>query len=161
MRASTFCMVVLILGFWLSSSVCSAQPLSSSELITNAKKYDGKTIVYEGEAVGDIMRRGNYAWINILDGQNAIGVWLPLSLVKEVSFGSGYKERGDGIEITGVFHNSCLEHGGDLDIHAQAVRKIASGRKVQERLNSGKKNLAIIFLIILCLIWILTLLKRK
>jgi hypothetical protein len=138
-----------------------AQPLSSSELIANAKEYDGKVIAYEGEVVGDVMRRGNYAWVNILDGQNAIGAWMPLSLVKEISFGGGYMVRGDGIEVTGIFHNSCLEHGGDLDIHAQAVRKIVSGRKAQERINQGKKNLAVIFLIILCIVWILTLLKRK
>jgi hypothetical protein len=138
-----------------------AQPLSSMELIGNAKEYDGKIIAYEGEVVGDIMRRGNYAWVNIFDGLNAIGAWMPLSLAKELSFGGGYMVRGDDIEITGVFHNACLEHGGDLDIHAQAMRKITSGRKVQERLNPGKKNLAVIFLIILCIVWILTLLKRK
>jgi hypothetical protein len=138
-----------------------AQPLSSSELITNARHYDGKTVVYEGEVIGDIMRRGDYAWANIFDGQNAIGVWLPISLTEEISFGGDYKTRGDVLEISGVFHNSCLEHGGDLDIHAQAIRKVAAGRKVQERLNLAKRNLAIIFLGILCIVWILTLLKHK
>jgi hypothetical protein len=138
-----------------------AQPLSSSELIANARHYDGKTVVYEGELIGDIMRRGPYAWVNIFDGQNAIGVWLPLSLTKEISFSGDYKTRGDGLEITGVFHHSCLEHGGDLDIHAQAIRKVAAGRKVQERLNLAKRNLAIIFLGILCIVWILTLFKHR
>ena len=153
--------ILLVTSYWLLVTNCFAQPLSSTELIKNARQYDGKVVVYEGEVIGDIMLRQDFAWINVNDGENAIGIWLPASLVKETSYTGSYKSKGDVLEITGIFHRSCTEHGGDLDIHGQAIRKITSGRLVQERLNPGKRNLAIILLGILGLIWILSLLKRR
>lgn len=148
---------------FLFYSASYAQEISSKDLIQNAKAYDGKIVVYKGEIIGDIMRRGDYAWINLLDGENdnAIGIWTPTVLIKGIGYTGSYKSIGDELEISGVFHRACLEHGGDLDIHAQAIRKTAAGRLVADRLNSGKRNYAIILLGLLCLIWILTLLKRK
>jgi hypothetical protein len=153
--------IFLVTGFWLALTLCYAQPISSTELINNAKIYDGKTVVYTGEVIGDVMRRGDYAWINVNDGQNAIGIWINRSLAKEINYTGSYKTKGDEIEITGIFQRACPEHGGDLDIHAQALRKINSGRAVQEELNFGKINFVIILLGALILIWILSRLRRR
>ncbi len=142
-------------------ATCYAQPISSTELINNAKQYDDKAVVYKGEVIGDVMRRGNYAWINVNDGENAIGIWLPVNLTKEIAYTGSYKSIGDEIEITGVFHRACLEHAGDLDIHAQVMRKIDSGRLIQDKLNTSKRNQTIVLLGILALVWILTLFKHK
>jgi len=156
-----FYLAFLTFSFLLLPFICSAQPISSTELINNAKQYDGKTVVYEGEVIGDIMRRGDYAWINIYDGKNAIGIWINTSLIKDIAYVGSYKSRGDAVEITGIFHRVCVQHGGDLDIHAQAIRKTISGRPIQERLNTSKRNLVIVLLGVLSLVWILSLLKRK
>lgn len=156
--------LILFLTYHLSLityNYCYAQPISSTELINNAKQYDGKIVVYEGEVIGDVMVRGDYAWINVNDGEKAIGIWIKAALAKDIVYTGSYKSKGDGVEITGIFHRACIEHGGDLDIHAQSLRKTASGRHIQERLNLGKRNFVIILLGILCLIWILTLLKGK
>ncbi|MDP2905152.1 MAG: DNA-binding protein, partial [Candidatus Omnitrophota bacterium] len=114
-----------------------------------------------GEAIGDVMPRGGNAWVNINDGNNALGVWMDASTAKEIKFTGSYKSRGDSLEITGVFHRACLEHGGDLDIHAQGLRKLASGRMVNQRLNLDKRNLSLILLGALLIIWILTLFRKK
>ncbi len=156
-----FLLVVFTFTFYLLPFICYAQAISSSELINNAKQYDGKTVVYQGEVIGDIMKRANFAWININDGQNALGIWILKDLTKDIVYTGSYKFRGDIIEITGIFHRACVEHGGDLDIHAQSLRKTSAGRYIQERLNPAKRNQVIILLGILCLIWILTLLKRR
>jgi len=140
---------------------CFAQSISSPELINNAKQYDGKTVVYEGEVIGDIMVRGEYAWINVNDGKTAIGIWIDKDLTKNILYAGSYKSKGDWVEITGVFHRACVEHGGDLDIHAQAIRKIGLGRQTPERLNLGKRNFAFVLFWILCLIIILRQLKLK
>jgi len=153
--------VILVIGYLLLLTSGYAQPISSTELINSAKQYEGKLIVYEGEVIGDIMKRGDYSWMNINDGQNAIGVWINNSLVKDIVYTGSYKSIGDGVEVTGIFNRACPQHGGDLDIHAQAIRKTSEGRLIQKRLNLGKRNLVIILLGILCLIWILSLLKRK
>ncbi len=142
-------------------SVCYAQPVSSTELINNAKQYDGKVVVYEGEVIGELMRRGEYVWINVNDGSNAIGIWLHRDLTKDILYTGSYKSKGDWVAITGVFHENCLEHGGDLDIHAQAIHTVSSGKVTSEKLNFAKSNQVIILGVLCLLIWILLLLQRR
>ena len=123
-----FWFTVLPFTFYLLPFICYAQPLSSTELINNARQYDGKTVTYTGEVIGEIMARGKFCWLNVNDGNNAIGVWIDKNLVKDLTYMGSYKSKGDGVEISGTFHRACLQHGGDLDIHAQGLRKIKSGR---------------------------------
>jgi len=148
----------VVLGFTLN---CFAQPISSTELINNAKLYDGKTVVYEGEAIGDIMVRGQFAWVNLNDGKNAIGIWLGKDLTTDILYTGSYKAKGDWIEVVGVFNRACAQHGGDLDLHAKSIRKTSPGRQTPERLNLGKRNLVLVLLGILCLVWILRQLKLR
>ncbi|MDD2690051.1 MAG: DNA-binding protein [Candidatus Omnitrophica bacterium] len=158
---SIFILCILFTVYCPLSTVCFAQALSSTELINNAKQLDGRTVVYEGEVIGDIMVRGNYAWLNVNDADNAIGIWMNAALIKDIVYSGSYKSAGDIVEIVGVFHRACPEHGGDLDIHAQGLRKISSGKLFKEKLNLGKRNYALVLFAILGLIWILTLLKHK
>jgi len=146
---------------FLTHCFCYAQSISSTELINNAKQHDGKTVAYEGEVIGDIMVRGDYVWINVNDGQNAIGIWMDKNLAKDISYAGSYKLKGDWLEITGIFQRACLQHGGDLDIHAQAIRKVRQGRQIIERLNISKRNLVFVLLGVLCLVWILKQLKLR
>ncbi len=115
---------------------CFAQPISSSELINNAKEYDGRRVSYSGEIIGDIMIRKEHAWVNVNDGKNAIGIWIKKELIKDIIYTGSYNAKGDLVEITGVFNRSCVEHGGDLDIHAQTITKISSGNKISHALNT-------------------------
>lgn len=154
-------LILTILCFVNFCATAAAQGLSSADLIDQAKEYDGKTVTYAGELIGEIMRRGEFAWVNIKDGEHSIGVWLNAALLKDINFAGNFKTRGDTVEITGVFHRACPEHGGDLDIHAQGLRKLASGRMVGEKLNSDKLTLIIVLLMALPCIWILTLFKHK
>jgi hypothetical protein len=107
------------------------------------------------------MKRGNFAWANISDGENAIGVWLPVELARQVAYTGSYKAYGDLLQVTGIFNSTCREHGGDLDIHAQGISKISSGRDVLNNVNPEKAKQALALLGILAAVWILTLLKRK
>ena len=155
-----FLVVVFTFTFYFLPLVCFAQPISSAELINNAKHYDGQTVVYEGEVIGDVMGRGAYAWINVRDEGGAIGIWLRQDLTKDILHAGSYKSQGDWIEITGVFHRACAQHGGDLDIHAQGIRQISPGRQRLEKMNLSKRNLVFILLGVLCLVLILKQLKR-
>jgi len=152
---------ILFLSFCLFFRLAYAQPLSSSEFIKNAKQLDGKIVTYQGEVIGDVMKRADFAWVNVNDGINAIGIWVPLPLTGEIIYTGSYKSKGDIVEVSGIFHRACLEHGGDLDIHAQTLRKIDSGRFIRERLNPAKVNQALILLGVLFLAWILTRFLRK
>ena len=154
---------IFIILFWLVSLPADvfAQNVSSSELISYAKQFDAKSVTYSGEVIGEIMLRGGFAWLNINDGENALGVWVNAGLIKEINLAGNYKTRGDSVEVTGVFHRACAEHGGELDIHAQSLRKIGSGRMVKEKLNFDKARLSLILLGALLFAWILILFKRK
>jgi hypothetical protein len=70
-----------------------------------------------------------------------------------------YKNEGDILEATGVFHRACPEHGGELDIHADSVNIVAAGFPVEERVYPRRLNAAIAFFI-LALLAIFTLRKR-
>lgn len=159
----TLCLAVLPCYFLLLP-FGYAQSVSSTELINNAKLYDGKTVVYEGEAIGDIMARaipgGKYAWVNLNDGQNAIGIWMSAALSRDIRLTGSYKSRGDWIEVAGIFHRACLEHGGDLDIHAEGMRTIQGGQVIVERANLAKRKLFFSLAGILCLTLILRQFKR-
>ncbi|MBI4706772.1 MAG: DNA-binding protein [Candidatus Omnitrophica bacterium] len=140
---------------------CYAQIISSSELINNAKEYDGKVVTFEGEVIGDVMVRGDFAWVNLSDISNAIGIWMPADLARQIAYTGSYKSKGDALEVAGTFHRACPEHGGDLDIHALSLRKTDAGRLIKERVNQSKKVYVFILLGVLGLAWILTLLKHK
>jgi hypothetical protein len=100
------------------------------------------------------MVRGDFAWVNINDGENAIGVWLNKELAGEIKFTGSYRAKGDQLEITGVFQRNCIQHGGDMDIHAQGIRKISPGRVVGEELDTSKRNFVFILLVVLCLVFV-------
>ena len=137
---------------------CYAQSISSVELINNAKNYNGNTVVYKGEVIGDIMLRGEYAWINVNDGKNAIGIWVKKELIKDIIYTGSYKAKGDLVEITGKFNRSCVGHGGDLDIHAQSINKISSGNKISRAVNTRAIRFA---LGLTCMVLLVFLLKVR
>jgi hypothetical protein len=142
-----------------AGSVC-AQAVSSGELINKAKDYDNQTVIYQGEVIGDVMARGEYAWVNLNDGKNALGIWVKKGLVGEIANAGSYKAIGDTIEVSGVFHRSCPEHGGDLDIHAQSLRVVKSGNRVKQHLSSRRQKIALGLGIILIILWISTILIK-
>ena len=159
-RRTISCLLAAIGIVFFLSAAGFAQAVSSDELIKNAKDYDGKSVLYAGEVIGEVMARGKYAWINVNDGKNAIGIWADKDLTKDILFTGNYKTRGDQVEIAGIFQRSCLEHGGDLDIHAKAVRKITAGAPVLESLNTAKTRNIFILAGVLILAWILSRLSR-
>jgi hypothetical protein len=159
-RAIILFVVSLSNLIFFCGAVCYAQQISSTELINNAREYDGNSVVYVGEAVGDVMVRGDFAWVNINDGENAIGVWLNKELAGEIKFTGSYHAKGDRLEITGVFQRNCIQHGGDMDIHAQSIRKINQGRVVGEELDTSKRNYVFILLAVLCLTFVFVRLRK-
>lgn len=150
-----FCILLCAVSF------AFAQQISSVELINNAAKYDKKEIEYAGEVVGEVMARGDFAWVNVSDKVNAIGVWAEKNLIQDIAFAGNYKNIGDSISVRGIFHRSCIEHGGDLDIHAVSLKKIKDGSHIEEVVDIDRRNVSIGLLGALCLVLILGRLTRK
>ena len=150
-----FTQIIVLASYFLLLTSCYAQGVSSVELIQQAQEYDGKEVVYEGEVIGEIMPRRDGVWVNIKDGEKSIGVWMSSELAARIRHQGSYKARGDILRIRGIFNRACLQHGGDLDIHATSLRKIKSGWQRPQRMIPAKRNLLIILVVVLCLILIL------
>jgi hypothetical protein len=129
---------------------CWADVFSSNDLIKDAKKWDGYKVTYRGEAVAAVMDRGAFSWVNLNDGDNAIGVWCSSKLLAKTKFLGDYKTAGDVLEVEGKFHRACPMHGGDLDIHAYSVRIVKSGYRIPEEIDTLRANVsAVLFLLII------------
>lgn len=152
---SFFLLLVLCLALIISISICYAQISTSLELINNAKQYDGKIIIYKGEVIGDVMIRGEYAWLHVNDGIIAIGIWAPKMLTEDIRYAGDYHKKGDIIEVSGIFHRSCLEHGGDLDIHASEIKKITPGSAVIQLISGKKVCIGVCSLVLVLLFYVL------
>jgi hypothetical protein len=126
--------ITIFTGILIASSA-SVMEVTSTELINNAKEYDKKEVIYSGEVIGDIMKRDEYAWINVSDGDNAIGIWLPFEETKKIEYTGQYRYRGDIVKITGIFNRACPEHGGDLDIHSKSIEVVERGYEIKTNIN--------------------------
>jgi hypothetical protein len=128
--------------------------VSSVALIENAKFWDGRTVEFVGEAIGEGLRRGSTVWIHVNDdaymwknieegavlgGYNSgQAVWLPAELAAKIRFFGDYKHEGDVLTVKGVFNAACREHGGDMDIHATELTILRAGHPVAHVVNTGR-----------------------
>ena len=151
--ASAFTGILIANG----SSIVS---VTSDDLINNAKDYDKKEVVYSGEVIGDIMKRGENTWINISDGANAIGIWITMDMANEIKYTGKYNFTGDTVKVTGMFNRACSEHGGDLDIHASKIEVIKQGHSDLKKINYNFIVISVILLVV-ALILNIFILKKK
>jgi hypothetical protein len=128
---------MILMGFPFAPRV-SASVLSINELVENARDYDMQIVTIEAEAIGEVLRRNDGAWINVNDGTNAIGVWVSLSESEEITNFGDYDHVGDTVLITGIFHRSCPDHGGEMDIHAEELLVSATGSVISHPLSMPK-----------------------
>lgn len=157
LRFYAFCITILL----FTTCPGFAQESFSVDLINNAKEYNGKVIIYKGEIVGEVMKRAGFAWANIHDGETAIGVWVSAELARKITFSGNFKYKGDIVEVSGVFHRACAEHGGDLDIHADSLRVVSNGYRIKEQVNPVKIKIGVFLGVIIIILWILRLLNRR
>lgn len=129
-QKTLFLIIALLVLLVPVVALAEGNSVNSNDLIDHAKDYDQTTVVYEGEVVGDILYRGDFAWLNVSDGNNTIGVYVTVAQASEISLVGRYGVQGDTIRVEGEFRRACAEHGGDLDIHASSVVRISAGQRV-------------------------------
>jgi hypothetical protein len=120
--------------------------VNSASLVDNANAWNGHVITFKGEAIGEAMARGRMAWIHLnddaymeknieegakLDGSNGgQAVWISEGLALKIRFFGDFKHQGDLVKIGGTFSAACLQHGGDMDIHASTLEIVRVGHPV-------------------------------
>lgn len=116
-----------------------------SELIDKGKEYDNKVITLEGEAIGELLERGENSFVNINDGSSAMGIYLKTIEGETIEYYGDYHNIGDRVKVEGVFHRACEEHGGDMDVHSNTIEIISKGYEVTHEIDRWKVIL-IVFL---------------
>lgn len=109
------------------ASAATSASLTLNDLVEKAGELDGREVTVSGEAVGDILLRKGYGWVNLNDGTNAIGVRAPLDILAAIKHAGRFGVRGDVVRVTGRFHRVDPESGGELDIRATSIEVIHPG----------------------------------
>jgi len=145
--------------------------VASAALIENASAWDGHSISFAGEAVGEAMARGDHAWLHVNDdayqvrnlggGRPLAGynsgqaIWAPVELARRVRLFGDYRNEGDVVRVTGEFHAACREHGGDMDIHATGLEVVREGHAVAQRLHRERLWIGIALLTFAGGLWLM------
>ncbi len=153
-------MLILVI-FFVLTWISWAEAVSSIDLIEKAKEYDGKMVTYEGEVIGDVMRRSNFAWVNVHDGKSAIGLWMKMSEARKIIYKGNYKFRGDKLRVKGVFNRACTQHGGDLDIHVEELEIITYGYEVAHTISWKQVIAGAVLSVISGIMFILERVRKK
>ncbi len=151
MSKSILALICALLVICLIASPVSADTaIAINDLISNGTTYDGTQVTVQGEALGEAMQRGDYSWVNISDGTNAIGIWMKTEDARRITYYGDYKKIGDTIEVTGTFYLNCAQHGGDVDIHCTAMRIVSQGHLSSETISGTKIAIAAILFLLVC-----------
>jgi hypothetical protein len=143
---------------WAAEAPIPKNDPSSTQLVDKPKQFNGTRVTFTGEAIGEVMVRGDYAWIHLNDdaymernveegaklgGYNSgMAVWVPAALTKQIDTYGDYKHEGSIVQVSGTFNAACKDHGGDMDIHADSVKLIRPGHVVVDPVPGWKAALA-------------------
>jgi hypothetical protein len=139
---------VVAIPWYTHAEEPDGKPVSTTQLVERSRFYDGKEVVFRGEAVGDILNRGDNAWIAVNDdhyskrplrrfdelkgGNSGMGIYLPRPEADKINLLGSYTTRGDMVEVRGTFFKSSVKHGGDLCIVASSLDVLEKGHSLPE-----------------------------
>lgn len=147
-----FFMVWTLMGpFFLSNAF--AERTCLNRVIGDLMGYDQHEIEVEGEVIGDLMARRKGFWLNIDDGTDSIGIWVPKHLMPQIEYVGSYDSKGDILMIRGIFNRACPSHGGETDIHALEIKSIRRGYPLSHPISEKKRQWSVI---LICLVMVIT-----
>lgn len=145
-----------------SARVGDPVAVTSGELIECPGAFDGQTVVYEGEAVRAVLRRGERAWVQLNDdvygleigplplhrspaGVNSgVAVSVPVADADRISFVGDGRARGDRLLVEGTFLRADPADAGGPTIRAHSVQIVAVGEPVPQRMTSARLVVAVL-----------------
>lgn len=117
---------------------------TAQQLIDNTDFFNDKRVIIQGEAIGDIMKRKGFSWVNIQDETNVIGVTVSDGLAGLIEETGDYEHRGDIIEAEGIFLASDPSLGGEMCLRAERIGIIKNGYRTFHVLEPFKERMALI-----------------
>lgn len=140
----------LLFILFFSTILYPSEKIKIRQLYEKSERYNGKSVIVEGEAIGEKMGRGDEIWVNIKDEFEdfAIGIVMSRSDSEKIKNFGRYRVKGDILKIEGIYNVNCTKHQGERDIHAIKVEIVKEGEKYNEELSFKKIILCFILLII-------------
>lgn len=141
-------------------------PVKASDLIECPQLYDGLDVVYEGEVVRAVLRRGDRAWVQVNDdayaldvgplpehrtaigGNSGIPVSIPAASAAQLRHVGSYQEQGDVIRVSGVFHRADPADGGGPTIQATSVEISRPGHRFDPAVSRPRAVVAVVMLLL-------------
>lgn len=129
----------------------AARPIAvtSGELIACPTRFDRQPVVFEGEVVRGVLRRGDRAWVQLNDDPYGIGpgplpvhrttlgansgvaVSIPAADADRVTVVGDGSAHGDRLRVEGTFLRADPDDAGAPSIQASAVEIIAVGEPLR------------------------------
>lgn len=119
-------------------------------VLTGANQaLDNSSVRFEGEAVGEAVSAGpGLKWVSVNDDSGqGIAVLMTDEQLQAVESYGNYQQTGSVIEVTGIYHVACVEHQGELDVHANSVVLVEAGEKTEHAVGEGKIVAAVVMVI--------------
>lgn len=138
--------------------------VSSTLLYECPQLYDGLVITYTGEVVGEVLQRGDQAWVQLNDdayaqslgplgshgvaaGANSgVGVRIPIDAARRIRNVGANERQGDLVTVRGVFDRADPRDGGGTVIRAERVLEIQPGGERPALDYPGRRLAAVILL---------------
>lgn len=140
-----FCLLFLLGAGGVFVSSGEAAKTSISGLFANEQVYNNKEVIVQGEVL-DVLPQKTGEWINLREKNADIGVWCGKGVkVPKIEHFTGFNQKGDIIEVRGIFHSSCPDHWGEKDIHAHVIQLVRKGFRIEEEVSSKKKKLIVLW----------------
>jgi len=135
--------VSLFFLFFLLGPVCG-YAVSLSDLLADPQTYNNKSIVVNGEAIGEALKDKGGAWVNISSDGTSFGVFFAeAKAVEDIDYWGSYKETGDWLRITGTFNENCPLHQIS-DIHVDKLSIVKRGKLRKLSVLASKVKIALI-----------------
>lgn len=139
--------IFILVGILIPLQCYAKEYTALNNLVEKSMEMDKKTVTIKAEAIGEPMARGDHTWINVNDGTNSMGIWMKKQDAQKLKVFGGYKNKGDIIEVTGVYSRNCKEHGGDIDIHAEKVQVLEVGLNKNNSINFFRVKIALVLVV--------------
>ncbi len=139
----------------------AADRTTSTAVLACPGAYDGRTVVYVGEVVGDLLPRDGGAWVLINDDPYALevgplprhsarrgtnqglSVWLPEGTLDRIGALGRPGQRGDVVAVTGVVRRVDRAAGGALTLRAEELEVLAPAVRRDDPLEPSQLALAL------------------
>lgn len=115
-----------------------------ADLLNVDEGMDNKIVSITGEVVGEAtIADDSHQWVTVSQDGSAISVYMTEHDANKIQHFGRYGEIGDIIAVVGTFHVDCVEHVGDIDIHANSVEITTGGSAAVHEIDTLKLYVAI------------------